>query len=209
MKTLAVALVLAAAVASTAGAATQTLTLTSNATVVAYDKAATLTGQLSPAKANQAIAVGASACGATRATKVTTAKTAATGAYSASVTPTATTKYQTSYKNATSPVVTVEVKPVLELSKVAGGSWGAKVTAGQSLTGKAVLFQRYAKLRKRWVQVKRVLLTTATPGTTKPTTITTASFKATVARGARVRLMISGAQAAPCYVTATSATLRA
>jgi hypothetical protein len=208
MKTLAIALVLAAAVVSSAGAATQTLTLTSNATVVTYGKTATLSGQLAPAKANQAIGVGASLCGATKATKVATAKTAASGAYSSTVTPTGATKYQASYKNVTSPVVTVDVKPVLELSKAAG-SWGAKVTAGQSLTGKAVLFQRYSKLRKRWVQVKRVLLTTATPGTTKPTTITTASFKATVVRGARVRLLLTTAQAAPCYVTATSATLRA
>jgi hypothetical protein len=83
------------------------------------------------------------------------------------------------------------------------------VTAGQALTGKVVSFQRYAKLRKRWVQVKRVTLGAATPGPAKPTMVTAASFKAKVALGTRVRALISKLQAAPCYVTATSNTVRA
>jgi hypothetical protein len=38
---------------------------------------------------------------------------------------------------------------------VAAGSYTAK-DRGKALTGKFVLFQRYKKLRKRWVQVKRL-----------------------------------------------------
>jgi hypothetical protein len=97
----------------------------------------------------------------------------------------------------------------LALTKGASNAWTAKVTAGQSLTGKAVLFQRYSKLRKRWVQVKRVVLGTAAAGPKPPTMVTSATFTSKLARGTRVRVMISGAQAAPCYVTAASATLRA
>lgn len=210
MKTFITASVLAAAVVSAAGAATSTLTLATNATVVTYGKAATLTGQLSPAKTNQNVSVNGTACGTTRAAKVTTAKTAANGTYTAAVTPAVTTKYEATYKGGVkSPTVTISVKPLLQLAKVAGGGWTAKVTAGQSLTGKYVLFQRYVKLTKRWKQVKRLALGTAAPGPAKPTMVMTTSFKAKVVRGARVRLAMSAAQAAPCYLAATSASLRA
>jgi hypothetical protein len=202
------AAILAAALASAAAAAAPTLTLTPSATVVNYGSPLTLSGLLAPAKANQTVTVGATACGTPHATKVTTAKTTATGAYSAAVTPAAGTTYQASFKNASSATVAIAVRPLLALTKGASHAWTAKVTAGQSLTGKAVLFQRYSKLRKRWVQVKRVVLGAAAAGPKPPTMITSATFTSKLARGTRVRVMLSGAQAAPCYVTATSATLR-
>ena len=207
MKAIATTAVLAATLVTAASAAAPTLTLTASATSVAYGKAVTMSGQLAPAKPNQTVAVNGTACGTTRSTRVTTAKTTATGAYSAAVTPTVGTTYQSTFKTATSAAVAVTVKPVLALTKSAT-SWTASVTAGQALTGKAVLFQRYAKLRKRWVQVKRVLLATSAPGPAKPTTISSVTFAAKVARGTRVRVAISTAQAAPCYIAATSASLR-
>jgi hypothetical protein len=208
MKTLAIALVLGAALATSAGAAAPTLTLTSSATVVAYGKPLTLSGQLTGGKASQTVGIDGTVCGTNRAAKVTSAKTTATGAYSAAVTPTAGTSYQATYKNVKSASVPVTVKPVLALTR-SGTTWTAKVTAGQALTGKAVLFQRYVRLHKRWKQVKRVLLTASAAGPAKPTMISSATFTAKLVRGTRVRLLITTAQAAPCYVTATSPSLRA
>jgi hypothetical protein len=208
MKAFVTALVLGAALATAASAAAPTLTLTSSATAVAYGKPLTLSGQLSGAKPSQTVGIDATVCGTSRAAKITNAKTTATGAYSAAVTPTAGTTYQATYKNVKSATVAVTVRPVLALSK-SGTTWTAKVTAGQGLTGKAVLFQRYVRLRKRWKQVKRVLLTATTPGPAKPTVVSSATFTARLARGTRVRLAITTAQAAPCYVAATSPSLRA
>jgi hypothetical protein len=203
------AAVLAAALASTASAAAPTLTLTASATVVNYGSPLTLSGVLAPAKANQSVSLDGTVCGTSRATKAASAKTSATGAYTTPVTPSAGTTYQASFKNARSGTVAIAVRPTLALTKGAAHAWTAKVTAGQSLTGKAVLFQRYSKLRKRWVQVKRVVLAAAVAGPKPPTMITSATFTSKLARGTRVRLLISTAQATPCYVTATSATLRA
>ena len=205
--TAASAAVLAAAIASAAPPAT--LTLAANPPVVLYGKAVALSGQLAPAKANQNIVLQAKACGKTAFTRAATAKTTSTSAYSFSVTPTGATAYTAGWKNSSSPTVTVTVRPLVELTRLARGSYTAKVTAGEALTGKAVLFQRYAKLRKRWVQVKRVVLTTATPAPTKPTVITSVSFKAKAPLRARVRMLLSTAQAAPCYVSAASNVLRA
>lgn len=208
MKPFAIALVLGAALATAASAAAPTLTLTASATVVSYGKPLTLSGQLTGGKPNQSVGIDGTACGTTRAAKVATAKTSATGAYSAAVTPAGGTKYQASYKNVQSMAVAVTVKPVLTLTR-SGTTWTAKVTAGQALTGKAVLFQRYVRKTRRWKQLKRVLLSASTPGPAKPTVVSSATFTAKLVRGTRVRLAISTAQAAPCYVAATSASLRA
>jgi hypothetical protein len=196
--------------AATAGAATQdTLSLAANPTLVVYGKTTALSGTLSPAKANQNVTVQGQECGKPNYAKVTTVKTAATGAFTATVTPTVATNYQARQKATVSSAVAVKVKPVVQLVRVARGSYTVKVTAGQSLTNKIVLFQRYSKLKKRWLGVKKVTLTTATAGTPKPTMITSAAFKARVARLARVRAVLSAAQAAPCYVASISNIVRA
>jgi ubiquitin len=195
--------------AATAGAAVlDTLSITANPTAVAYGKTTTISGMLTPAKANQNITIQAQECGKPNFAKATTVKTSATGAYTAVVTPTVATTYQAKLKATLSGKVSVSVKPLLQLTRVARGSYTAKVTAAQALTGKYVLFQRYSTLKKRWVQVKKVTLTTAA-NATKPTVVTSASFKAKVARRARVRLRLTTPQAAPCYVTATSNVVRA
>ena len=209
LKIFASALVAGAALAAAATAAAPvTVTLAASAATVVYGKPVTLSGVLSSQKANQAVAIQATECGSTRAVKVATVKTVANGAYTTPVTPAAATTYQATFKNVKSSTVAVAVKPVLQLTRLARGSYTAKVTVGKTLKGKAVLFQRYSTLRKRWVQVKRVVLTTEAPGTAKPTVIDSASFRSKVALKKRVRLMISTAQAAPCFLSATSNVVR-
>lgn len=210
MKVLAATAVILGALVGTAGAAPPvTLTLAASAPTVSYGKPVTLSGQLSTQKSNQAISFQGMECGSTKPAKASTVKSGANGAFSGPVTPTIGTSYQATYKAAKSPAVAVSVQPLLELTKVATGSYTAKATAGQALTGKFVLFQRYKKLRKRWVQVKRLALGAAVPGTTKPAMVSSVSFKAKLPRGTRVRVAISAAQAGPCYVAASSKSLRA
>jgi hypothetical protein len=210
LKILATTLTAGAALAAAATAAAPvTVTLTASATVVTYGKPVTLSGVLSNKRANQPIAIEATECGSTKAVKAATVRTTANGVYSTPVTPAAATTYQATFKNVKSSTVAVTVRPVLQLTRVARGSFTAKVTAGRTLKGKAVLFQRYSTLRKRWIQVKRVLLTTEAPGPAKPTVVDSASFRSKVARRTRVRLMISTAQAAPCFLSATSNVVRA
>jgi len=47
------------------------------------------------------------------------------------------------------------------------------------------------------------------PGATKPAMVSSVSFTSTLPRGARVRMAITAKQAGPCYVAATSKSLRA
>ncbi len=205
-----VAIVTGAALTAAATAATlaTTLTLTATPTSVAYGKAATLNGVLSTHKANQNVKVNATECGQNTSKTVGTVKTNATGAYTMAVTPIVNTTYQATQKTTKSPAVAVSVAPVLKLLRAGPATYTVSVTSALDLKGKAILFQRYSKLRKRWVQIRRVLLTTSTPGT-KPTIVTSVYINAKVAKGRRVRAALSKAQASPCYVAAKSNSLRA
>lgn len=210
VKTFVLTAVVGAALAASAGAAPPvTLTLAANTTTVTYGSPVTLSGQLSSQKANQSIGLMATECGTTRQTKAATAKTIANGAYSSPVTPTIGTAYQATYKNVKSATVSIAVRPLLELVKTSAGHYTAKATAAQALTGKFVLFQRYKKLRKRWVQVKRLPLGAAVPGAVKPAMVSSVSFTSTLRRGTRVRMVITAKQAGPCYAAASSKSLRA
>jgi hypothetical protein len=198
----------AVAAAATAAPLATTLTLTAAPTTIAYGKAVTLNGVLSTHKANQNVKVNATECGQNTSKTAGTVKTSSAGAYTMAVTPIVNTSYQATQKTTKSPAVAVTVAPVLKLVRVKRGSYTVSVTSAVDLKGKAILFQRYSKTRKRWVQVKRVLLTTTTAGT-KPTMVSSAAFKAKVARRTRIRAAFGKAQAAPCYIAATSNSLRA
>lgn len=210
MKTFAAVCTGAAVLAAAAVAAPPiTVSLTATPTTVAYGKAVAFSGQIATKKANQQVGIEAVACGATSAKKEASVKTVANGNFTASVTPTIGGTYRATFKNGTSQPIVISVKPLLELKRVKAGSFTASVTAGQALTGKYVLFQRYKKLKKRWVQVKRVVLKTSAAGTSKPTVVSSVSFTSKVRAGTRVRAMITKAQAGPCYLPATSKSLRA
>ena len=207
MKLFAATAIAGAALAAAATAATPTLTLAASAPVVSYGKPVTLSGTLSTQQANQNITIKATACGTTKPTTAARVKTTANGAYAAAVTPTITTSYQAFQKNIQSGKVVVAVAPALALKRVARGSFTASLTAAQDFKGKALLFQRYAKLRKRWVQVKKVTLTASAP-TQRPTIVSSASFRAKTPRRARVRLVLTKAQAGACYASAKSNVVR-
>lgn len=210
MRTFLAAATAGAALAGVAGAAPPvTMTLVASAPSVAYGGPVTLSGQISTKQANQQVTIKKTECGSTKQVKAAAVKTGANGTFSTPVKPTLGTSYVGNFKNGVSPVVAITVRPVLQLKRVARGSFTAKATAGQALTGKFVSFQRYKKLTKRWVQVKRVKLGQAVPGTAKPTMVSSVSFRSKVALRTRVRVLISAVQAAPCYVKAASKSIRA
>ena len=210
MRILAVAAIAGAALAAAAAAAAPvTLTLAASAPTVAYGKPVTLSGVLSTHQANAQVSISALECGKTAYKRIANTKTTTNGAYKTAVTPTVGTTYQAKQKKVASNTVAVSVAPVIKLTRVQRGSFSTSVTAGLDLKGKAILLQRYSKLKKRWVQVKRVVLTTSAPGSPTPTVVSSVSFTAKAPRRARVRVAISKAQAAPCYIKATSNVVRA
>lgn len=188
-------------------AAVTTVTVAAAPTLLAYGARTTLSGVVSTQAAGEQVAVLARPCGATTSTKVVMVATTTGGAWTAVVQPLKKTAYSAQVKTATSPVVTVLVKPRLTLRRLAPKRFGLAVRASSSLSGRAVVLQRYNATLGRWVAVRTALLVRG-PLATAPTVLSKATFAATVRAGTRLRASLSQLQAGSCYRAALSNVLR-
>src|SRR5262245_7107660 len=184
------------------------VSMTGAPALVKYGASPTLSGSVSSGVAGDTVNVNASECGKTGSTRVASVKSTANGAWSAAVKPTVQTVYQATWRNARSGQLTTKVEPGLSLKRVRARRFTASLTAAQAFTGKYVVLQRYAKARRAWKTVKRVTLRAATPGAA-PTVVSSTTFKPAVARGTRLRLLLTQDQAGPCYAPARSTAIRA
>jgi plastocyanin len=199
----------------TVTAAPASLTLTAAPRAVTYGQSTTVSGTLSTGQANQKVDILAQPCGENAAKVLATATTSTGGAYTYTAQPALQTAYQARFKPPTGPDVTttavsVSVRPMVTLTRVARNKFSTQVSAAQSFVGKAVAFQRYVTTKRRWSTVKTVFLGTRAAAATPlaGTTVSSASFSAKLRSGLRVRAVLPPGQSAPCYVAAKSATIR-
>jgi plastocyanin len=190
----------------TVTAAPDSLSLAAKPLVVIYGSRSMLAGTLSTQKAGENVDVLAQQCGASSAAKYATVQTTAGGAYTATVKRLMNTAYTTKSKAVTSRVVTVRVRPRLQLIKVAPQRYSVRVTAAKSFAGKYAGFQRYNGTLRRWVAVKSVLLKTNSTGVA-PTIATVGSFRSTLRAGVRVRVSLGQPQVGSCNAPGLSNTI--
>ena len=88
---------------------------------------------------------------------------------------------------------------------IVGGSLAVSVTAAKSFVGRYVTVQAF--VHRRWVAVKRVVLTRRSFGVS-PTIFSTASFRLSVRHGLKVRGFLTLSQSGPNYTSATSNIVR-
>lgn len=173
------------------GGATSKLALAASATPALYGKPVTLTGGFGRPKNGRQVVISARPFGATAFTVVKTLRTNADGSWKLVVRPKIQTSYRAVSRAATSPTITVRVKPVLALSRRAG-----KLVL--RVAGKAASFRRRSVVLQQrrgshWVTVQRRTLDGAGRSTF--------AFRG---RGSKVRASVG---AAPGYLAATSATV--
>jgi plastocyanin len=176
--------------------------------VIKYGGTATLSGVVSNLAAGETVNVDAKQCGATTFTRLASVKSAANGAWTAPAKPVLNTVFRASWKNTNSADLTQSVSPGLALKRVRAHTYKASLTAGQALTGKYVVLQRYAKAKRSWKTVKRVTLRTAKAGVA-PTVVSSATIRLRIAKGTRLRLLLTAGQAGACYAPTRSSTIRA
>ena len=184
------------------------ISLTAVPPLVAYGRSATLSGVVSSRAAGETVTIDAMQCGTTVFTRLASVTSTANGAWASPAKPAMNTAYQAHWKNTDSAQLAEKVSPVVSLRRVRAGRFSASVTAAQSFVGKYVVLQRYVGSRRAWKTVKRVTLRSAKAGT-PPTMISSAGFRARVARRTRLRLLLTQAQAGTCYAPARSAAVRA
>jgi plastocyanin len=184
------------------------VTIAASPSAVTYGGKTTLSGQLTSGQANQKVSILARACGENSFRQVATATTAANGAYSYVAQPTMNTTYMAKEKSATSSSApSVVVRPQLVLRRLAARRFSVRLTAADSFVGKLVVFQRYNATRRTWLRVRSVALARTVPAVA-PTVVSVVSFKVRIRTGLRVRLVLTAAQASPCYVGTRSAAVR-
>jgi plastocyanin len=182
------------------------VTLTAARQTAVFATSLALRGIVSNQQAGERVTVSSQDCGKTTFTRLGDVTTAAGGSWTFTVKPTIKTVYRARWRTTDSPAVTVNVKPLLRLSR-RGTRFTARVTAAQAFTGKILVFQRYRATVRRWATIKRVTLGAATTPTAG-TFVTSARFRSRVRRGWRLRVLLPQPQAGACYLAAASNTLR-
>lgn len=201
------ALMVPAAVAFAAKAPALTVTIAANRTTVVFGEAVGLSGAISTQKVGEKVAVQAQACGQTAFKASGDTKTTTAGNWALNVTPTMNTQYRAKVKNATSPVVAVNVHPRVTLTKVARRKYKLRVFAAQSFAGKLATFQRFRASTGTWVRVRKPTLRQVStgPGATIVSGIT---FRAKVRSRLQVRAVLPKGQVGACYLSGVSNVIR-
>ena len=196
-----------AATAAEAGRGGASVAVTVSPQVVVYGGRVTVSGTVSTQTAGETVQVLAQACGQTAASPVASTTTTTGGAFTQQVQPLLNTVYSARMRNATSNTVAVRVRPHVRLVRVAFRRFAVRVSAATTFAGKYGLFQRYSGVTRRWVTVRRVVLRANTTGVA-PTVVSSAAFRARVARRLRVRFVLPQAQVGACYLAGFSNVVR-
>jgi plastocyanin len=185
--------------------APDTVSLFSDPQTVVYSGKVRLTGEFSGKQTGLDVAVLATPCGRTDATRAATVQTTSGGEYVVDLRTARNTVYTVQVKGATSSQVGVKVGPRLRLGRLGAHRYSLRVFAAQSFAGKYATFQRLSG--SRWISVKRVRLQ-RNPTHILPTVVSSVAFRWTSAARPRVRAILPAAQAGSCYLPGTSNDIR-
>jgi hypothetical protein len=196
---LAVAAVVVAVLTSTAAAAPEQVTIEARPTVVRWGFPVTLSGVVDSRNAGEVVTIQANDCGPSSQffRELDTTRTREGGTWSHQLSPLINTTLRAVWNGNTSAPVVVRQRPFVMLRQKSRGrfvvsAWGK---AGSSFWRKRLLFQRFDRRVGTWATVKRVVMTEYTGPTT---------FRASVPRRSRVRVVLPRSQARPCYLAGYS-----
>lgn len=173
------------------------VTLGANSPVLTYGGSTTVSGKVSSGDANEPVLIAGRPAGAAIVQQVATVMTGAGGTFSHAVSPSVQTVYTATWKGATSPSVTIQVRPKVRLSKLSAVRLFAKASSSISYAGHYVFLQRRTGVG--WITVKRLNLGPQSGRL----------FKAPHVRGTRTyRVYLSVDQAGEGYVDSWSNAVR-
>lgn len=122
------------------------------------------------------------------------------GAWRYTASPRIQTSYTAQYRNASSAVVSVNVRPRITLRKTGTNRYSVTVAAARSLAGKTAYVARWSASKGRWILVSRFVL--AQSRTSATSAVATVRFR--VAKRTKLRAFMSTAQAQPGYTSGYS-----
>jgi hypothetical protein len=183
-----------------------TVTISPSRTVIVSGQRIVLTGRAVGAPPGQPVTVVERRATADVRVLANAAVTRQGGIWTFAARPGIQTTYQVRVRGVTSTIVSVRVRPRLKLRKIGGNRLSVRVYAARSFAGRIAVLQRWNPRLRRWVAVGRIRLR-AIRGV-QPLT-TGATLHRQVPRGTLVRVVLTGRQAGPGYLTGTSNRVRA
>jgi len=183
------------------------VSIASTPALAVYGSSPTLSGLVSSGSSGETVALDGMQCGSTTFARLGSVRSVENGAWSAPVKPLVNTVYQATWRTEKSVQLTQKVAPQLSFRRVRAHRFAVTATAAQGFVGKYVVLQRYYPGRRKWKNVKRVRLSKARPGVA-PTLVSSASFRASVPRRTRLRLLFAQDQVGPCYAATRTAVVR-
>jgi len=197
------------AIAVVAAKTPKSLALDTSQSTIVYGGTVTLSGSVANGQAGESVTIvehRLPSLGGVQVQTVSTVQTAANGSFSLEVRPLIHTLYRASAGQTTSNAVSVQVRPRLQLTRIAAHRFLVRVVAARSFVGRYGLLQRWSLKRHHWTSVRRVFFTRALAAS--PTVVSRAVFRARLG-GARIRVLIPRSQTAPGYLMAFSNLARA
>lgn len=131
------------------------VTLGTAAAIVVYGTQTTLTGTVSNGQGGETVTISGQKFGETASQRVATTTTGAGGGFALTVAPTILTTYVASWKNASSQVVTVQVRPKLTFLPFEGRMY-AKVVGPAAYAGHFIYLQRLTPIG--WISLGKYRL---------------------------------------------------
>jgi hypothetical protein len=132
---------------------------------------------------------------------VATLQTSTDGSFNVDVRPVSRAQFRASNGQVTSNTVSINVRPLLSLRRIASHRVAVTATAARSFVGRNGVVQRWSMRKHHWISLRRVFFTRAFPGAT-PTITSRAVFRARLG-GVRIRMFVPSSQVSLGYVSAS------
>ena len=183
--------------ATPAAATPSPLTIAARPTVVnATAEVVQLYGRISGGRPGQSVQIEMSECGGSGWRVLTRVETTSFGAWNANAGPSVTTKFRARWHNATSNVITVHARPYVFVDNQYHRRL-LVVVRGNHYFERALLQRRAGA---RWLRVRSFALVRSSGDSG-------ADLQVRLARGTRVRILLTQAQVGRCYLPAATTTV--
>ena len=183
-----------------------TVTVRSMRGTVVFGRPVALTGRAVGAPAGAAVTIIEQPVRGLARVRQNATVTTTAGTWTYVARPTIRTSYRVQVRGRTSTVVSVFVRPRLQLRRVGPGRVSIRVYAARSFARRAASLQRWNAARHRWVTVRTFRLTSTRIGT--PTAVSAATIRTRTRRGTLVRVVLPSRQAGIGYTTGISNRVR-
>ena len=183
------------------------VTMIARPTTLRPNQGSLLSGAVSSGRADEEVTIQARDCGQNTFTGVTAILTHEGGTWNTQFTRSINSTIRAVWKGEASPTIELRQQANVVLRRQSAGRYLTAIASRWTFWRKKVQIQR--RLGSRWRTVRTVTLTDTFAHSGSGSTWAEAKFRLRVPRGTQLRAMLPADQAKPCYLAATSATVRA